>query len=269
MRMKSVVLAVLLAATSLFGQSTQHIHDTGVAQHRDVRLLAPVRLTPTVPGVFTAGYSNLETLTPGIDVNPTNINPGAPPPASFTDESYAGGTTINVSGPAYSAGLSKRAVPLPTNVTIHQITMTYQINPSQNAILYAQVHETDLMFVDAAGDLYNGSCQLNNQEGGMWQIAKAGGAWIDTGFKTGLLPPGVWTTVVVVYQPNWTTLTLSVVSITVGALTFTIPASMQNVAAVQKSGWQPNLLDVQIQDGLNSKGGAFTRDMRNISIAVQ
>ncbi len=109
---------------------------------------------------YTASYTNLETIVPGIDIKPADVNPGLPPPTSFTDEPWAGGTTINVDGPPYSAGLSKRSVPLPPNVS--QFTLTYQINPSETATLYAQVYETDLIIVDPNGNRYNGSCQMNN-----------------------------------------------------------------------------------------------------------
>ena len=142
---------------------------------------------------YSASYINLETIAPGIDIDPANINPGQEPPTSFTDEPWSGGTTINISGPAYSAGLSKRSVPLPANVS--QFTLTYQISPSEDAIEYSQVHETDLMIVDSAGNRYNGSTQKNNQAGGIWEIANAAGDWVPTGFKPGLFRPGVWTAV--------------------------------------------------------------------------
>lgn len=216
---------------------------------------------------FEASYTTLEQLAPGIDTTPADINPGEPAPTSFTDEPWSGGTTINISGPAYSAGLSKRAVALPAGVS--QFTLTYQVDPSPEAAAHSQVNETDLIIVDAAGNKYNGSCQINNEEGGMWQIATATGAWVDTGFKPGPWATDTWTLVSVVYRANWTGLTLSVVSISDAGQTFTVPAALQNVPAVQKSGWQPSLLDVQIQDGLNSAGGSYTRQMRDIDILMQ
>jgi len=217
---------------------------------------------------YTTSYFNIENTTSAIDINPANINVGEQPPTSFIDENWGGGITTTVVGPAYSAGLSKRVVALPANV--HQFTFSYQIRPSQTATIYAQVYETDLMIVDASGNRFNGSCQINNYEGGMWQIANASGGWVDTGFKPGLLPPDVWTQVSVVYLVNWQKLTLSVVSIEQGSQVFSgIAPALQNIPATQKSGWQPSILDVQIQDGMDSEPGGFSRDMRNITIQGQ
>lgn len=216
--------------------------------------------------LYSASYVNIETITPGEDTNPVDINVGASSPTSFTDQQWNGGTTINISGPAYSAGLSKRTVTLPANVS--QFTVQYQIRPSQTAALYSQVHETDLMIVDATGNRYNGSTQKNNQEGGMWQVANATGGWVDTGFKPGLFVPDTWSPVAVVYKANWTALTLSVVSIMDGNQVFSLPPTLLNIPATQKSGWQPSILDIQIQDCLNSSGGAYTRDMRDIAILM-
>jgi hypothetical protein len=223
--------------------------------------------------LFSASYANLETIVPGIDMNPADINPGGPEPTSatgFTDEPWSGGTTVSINGPQWFAGLSKRSVTPPTGLlqSISQITVTYDIRPSQTASLFAQLHETDLIIVDANGNRYNGSCQKNNEEGGMWQIVNAQGNWVDTGFKPGLFTPDVWTPVSVVYRVNWQALTLSVIGITDGTTPFLIPAALQNVPAVKNSGWQPNLLDIQIQDTL-IKAGSYTRDMKNIGISLQ
>lgn len=222
----------------------------------------------TAAQTYTAAYANLENAPAVVDTAPADINPGEQQPLSFTDEAWSGGITTSITGPAYSAGLSKRVVTLPANV--HQFTFAYQIRPSQAAALYAQVFERDLIIVDAAGNRYNGSCQINNYEGGMWQIANAAGGWVDTGFKSGLLPPDVWTQIAVVYQVNWQALTMSVVSIEDGSQVFSgLSPPLENVAATQKSGWQPSILDVQIQEGLDSEPGSYTVDMRNIGILMQ
>lgn len=224
--------------------------------------------TRAFPQTYTAAYANLENAPAVVDTTPADINPGEQQPLSFTDEAWSGGITTSITGPAYSAGLSKRVVALPANV--HQFTLTYQIRPSQAAALYAQVYERDLIIVDAAGNRYNGSCQINNYEGGMWQIANAAGGWVDTGFKPGLLPPDVWTQIAVVYQVNWQALTMSVVSIEDGGQPFSgFAPPLENVAATQKSGWQPSILDVQIQEGLDSEPGSYTVDMRNLDILMQ
>jgi len=215
---------------------------------------------------FTASYLNLEQMVAGIDLAPGNINPGGPAPSSFTDEIWNGGTTVSVSGPAYAAGLSKRAVALPAGVS--QFTVSYQTRASQASARYSQANETDLMIVDGAGTLYNGSTRLDNQEGGEWQITNARGAWVDTGFKPGLFPADTWVQVSVVYQANWSASTLSVVSIAQGGQVFSIPAALASVETMANSGWQKNLLDVQLQETL-VVAGSYTRDMKNINIACQ
>lgn len=222
-------------------------------------------LATTLGSSFNASYTNLETIAPGIDTTPADINPGGPVPAYFNDETWNGGTSDTIAGVAYAAGLSKRAVTLPANVS--QFTLSYQVRVSQTGAAYSQANETDLMIVDSNGTLYNGSTRLNNQEGGMWQITNSAGGWVDTGFKPGLFAADTWTSVVVVYQANWTAQTLSVLSITDGS-TFTVPAALRQVETMANSGWQKAILDVQIQDTL-VKAGAYTRDMRNIGIAGQ
>ena len=234
------------------------------------RLLAVFVLAASVLSAqsYTATYTNVERVPAVVDVNPADINPGEQPPWAYTDQAWSGGITTTVAGPAYSAGLSKRVLALPANVS--QFTLSYQIRVSQTGALYAQVYETDLIIVDATGNRYNGSTQLNNYEGGEWQIANATDGWVDTGYKPGLLPPDVWTTVAIVYKVNWQAATLSVLSISQGGTVFSgISPSLENVPATKNSGWQPLIIDLQLQDGLDSDPGSFSRDMRNITIQMQ
>lgn len=217
--------------------------------------------------LFTASYSNLETLVPGIDTNPADINPGGPSPTSFTDEPWNGGTTVSIDGPQWAAGLSKRSVPLPTNVAFTKFTLAYQINPSENAAIYSQAHETDLMLSGPLGTVFNGSMRKNNQTGGMWEIPNAAGTWVATGFQPALFAPSAWTPVSASFLVNWTAGTLSVTNITDGTQTFAVPVSLQNVPAF-KLAWQPNLLVLQLQETLLATG-SYSRDVRNIGIVMQ
>lgn len=220
---------------------------------------------------FEASYLNLEQMVAGIDTTPADINVGGPVPAYFSDQMWNGGTTITVAGPAFAAGLSKRSVALPSGVS--QCTLSYQIRVSQSAGVESQANETDLMIVDAAGNLYNGSTRKNNQEGGEWQITNATGSWVDTGFKPGLFPADTWTQVAVVYQANWTAASFTILSIEdetaptlVGAVFSLGPTFKPQV--ISNSTWKKGILDVQIQDTL-WVAGSYTRDMRNIDLACQ
>jgi hypothetical protein len=218
--------------------------------------------------LITHSYANLETLVPGIDINPDDINPGGPPPDSFTDTPWPGGTTLNIDGPQWAAGLSKRSVTVLADVlaSISRITFSFQIRPSQLAAVLSQAPENDLMITDQAANRYNGSLRKNNQKGGMWQIANAAGAWVDTGFDPGPFLPDVWTPASAVYQMVWGK-SISVLSITDGAETFTFPSPVA-YAPTPNSKWAPNLLDVQLQEVLEN-AGSFTRDTRNIGILLQ
>jgi hypothetical protein len=214
---------------------------------------------------YSAQYTNLEAgpLTPVID--PAAINPGNPPPTYFAPQQWTGGMTNVLAGPAGSAGLTKFEVTLPPNFS--QFILSYDINPDFSATTLSLVHETDLIIVGIDGSWYNGSCQKNNAQGGMWQIPDASGNWQTTGFKPGLFPSGTWTSVKVKYTVNWTAKTISTVSIQDGATVFPILSAMQTTPAKQGMGWQPGILVGQIQDCLKL-AGTYSRSMRNVGIGM-
>lgn len=220
--------------------------------------------------LFSASYANLETIAPTIDTIPAHINPGQQPPTLFRDDPYPGGSTITIDGPAYSAGLSKRYVTLPVGLlaTLSVFTFNYQITPSETASLFSQVHENDFRVTDAAGNVFIGDLQKNNQEGGTWMMPDGKGGWIDTGFKPGLFTPEAWTPVSVIYRINWAAKTSTYVSIMDGTQLFTFPASIATVPAAALA-WAPGLLGFQNQEGLNALGGCYTRSTRNIGIEGQ
>lgn len=220
--------------------------------------------------LFTATYSNLETIAPVLDTNPADINPGQQPPTLFRDDPYPGGSTITIEGPAYSAGLSKRYVTPPGGLlqTLSVFTFSYQIMPSETASMFAQVHENDFRVTDASGNVFLGDLQKNNQEDGMWQMPDGKGGWIDTGFKPGLFAADMWTPVSVIYRVNWAAKTTTYVSMMDGTQLFTFKAAIATVPAVALK-WAPGLLGFQNQEGLNALGGCYSRSTRNIGIEAQ
>lgn len=219
-------------------------------------------------------YSKIETIVPGIDTNPADINPGGPTPLYFNDVFAGGVTTMTLVGERYAAGLSKRVVTLPEGVS--RFTFTYAIRPSQLAALYAQVYENDLMFVDSKSRRYNGSVRKNCVTG-EWEIVNVTGDWVPTGFKPAPFAPDVWTTVTIVFQINWTAFTLSVVSITDGTKSFTVTAPLpQNNPAITTDNppWQADIIDWQSQGTLNTNVivgaiASYTQEMMNVCVYGQ
>lgn len=218
--------------------------------------------------MFSASYSNLEALTPAIDTTPAHINPGGNVPTWFSDEPWAGGTTINIGSLLpWSAGLSKRFVTAPAGLlpSISNITFSYQIRLSQTAAKYGQAQENDLMVTDAAGNLYNGSCR---KMGAQWQIVNPVGVWTNVGYGN-LVPfqPDYWTPVIIQYALNWTAKTITVLSISDNGVLFTIPNPWA-VPATPNSGWQPSILDWQAQETIGAVPGSYSRDTRNVSLVL-
>ena len=218
---------------------------------------------------FTANYANLETLTPILDTNPANINPGQSPPTLFRDDPWAGGTTITIDGPAYSAGLSKRYFTPPGGVlpACTRFTFSYQIKPGDTAPLYSQIHENDFRAVGPAGEVYVGDLQKNNQQGGVWMFGDGKGNWNALSFKPGLFPAGVWTLVTAIFQIVWGK-SLTLVSIADGAQSFAATGPVATTASAALA-WQPGLVGFQNQEGLNALGGCYQRSTRNVGILMQ
>lgn len=215
-------------------------------------------------------YSNVETLPRGLDTDPAHINPGGPVPLDFNDQSWSGGTTLNISGDPYAAGLSKRSFSPQADLLLSatKITKSFQIRPSQMCAILSQANESDLMIVDPSGNLYNGSLRKNNQTGGTWETVDSGGKWVSTGFVPGHFAPDAWTAVTVVYGVNWTEKIIALMSIEDGTTNFIISKPVWN-PAIANSGWQATLIDDQEQETIGAVAGAYTRDVRDITITLQ
>ena len=222
--------------------------------------------------LFTATWTNLETIAPGIDTNPADINPGQPGPTTFYDQVWPGGTTISIEGLAYSAGMSKRSVAVLAGLFsgVRQVTHSMEVRISETALLYQQVCELDLRAVDAGGLLYPGDVQKNMQQGGLWQFTKDGTNWTATAFKTGLWIPDAWTPIAKVYEVDFTKHTITLTSITDGSDTWVNPSPVA-VPAIANLGWPANFFYEQDQEGRNGVVGSYgyERSMRNIGIQVQ
>lgn len=222
--------------------------------------------------MFIGSFPNLETLTPSIDIDPTHINPGLPPPSSFIDQPWPGGTTISMVGPAYCAGLSKRSVPvLPGLLTgVRQITYSFEILISETGLLYCQVIEDDLRPVDDLGYLYPGDVQKNLAAGGMWDYSPDGYNRAPSQIVTPPWEPDIWTPVEKVHEVDFTKHTIALMSIADDGKVYPNPNPVA-VPAIPGLGWPGNFFYLQDQRGRNGAVGnlGFETSLRNISISIQ
>jgi hypothetical protein len=131
--------------------------------------------------------------------------------------------------------------PILPNTGKVRMSFTAVINGNMNGF---NVRETDLELV-IAGFRYNVSAQYNQARG--WQIAKANGDWVDTGFYNGPLVAGVPSVVAIDYTFDLKAHTCSVKQITDNGKVFAVPAVLQNVPG-QASKWSEGAY-VQLQAG--------------------
>jgi hypothetical protein len=206
---------------------------------------------------MNAALLNLEQDDWSSVVGPT-INPLSP--SAYKAVNTKSELRLYVIGAPDAGWLAKHVAPF---VQVPAITFRYDLDPDTATASNAQVIETDSKFTDAAGWTYDGSCQLNLAEGGMWQIANAAGAWVDTGIKSGIVPER-WTPIEIVYALDFVNRAISVQSISSDGVLESVPAALQSVPAKQV-GWEPNQIVTQLQQVLNSTGSAYSVGFRNIS----
>ena len=204
-------------------------------------------------------YSNIESSLGWLVVSGPSINSVAP--TTYVIEQTASQLRTYISGPAYAGALGKKQLPLPP-IAKGIFTFSFEVEPDEAAELYAQALEFDLR-VSIGGLNYNGSFQINYAEGGMCQIVDASGKWVDTGIKLGILPANTATAISVTMSIDQAKKTFSVEQI--GALA--VPQSLQNVPA-SNLGWADCIV-VQIQCDLNSKGGAYSHGVQNVTVEAQ
>lgn len=209
---------------------------------------------------FTITLGNIEYLPNKINTDPAQINPNQPPPAFFNDEPNADGITINVVGPAMSAGCSTRVLTLPPNVSNFQFS--FDTRPSPNADQYGYADEDDIIITDFDDTWYNASCDFNRALGGEWRI----GGWTRTGLK-GSIPPDVWTTVIHRFHMDRVNKNLVWDSIN-GQM---VPASVATIPGKPGAsvGWgKGGIIGIQHQRTRNALAGEFeySTDLRNVTL---
>jgi hypothetical protein len=201
---------------------------------------------------------NLESDAWSVVTGPT-INPISPIAQSVITTSDE--LRLYTIGEAYAGWLAKHVAPLLTPSAL--ITFSYLINPDSSATFNAQALETDTRLTDASGWTYNGSCQLNLAEGGMWQVPNpTTGEWFDIGVRTGPLPANTWTPVTITYSLDYSARLISIVNIQVSGTTHPIPVPQKLPAKLL--GWTASQVVTQLQPCLNSRGGAFSVGFKGI-----
>lgn len=178
-------------------------------------------------------------------------------PEGYRVSNFPDGLRTYIVGTAYAGALAKLERPIVPGC--FKPSMTVQVMPDE-ATLFAQALEFDLR-IQLGGLNYNFSAQINYAEGGMLQISKANGEWIDTGWVCGKLAANVWSTISLFYSFDTTKKTYSIVSVTVAGQSFQIPATLQNLSASPLA-WQDGIAVIQVQVDLGPNGGGCSHKVK-------
>lgn len=208
-------------------------------------------------------YSNLE-LKPWKAVTGPSIS-------SITSQQYeavpeSGVIEFEQFGAAYAGVLFNQSCPLPPLPAKGTATFSFEVMTDAAGVLNSQAREFDIMLAGPSGEVYNGSSQLNEAEGGHWQTVNAAYDWADLGFDPGPLPANTWVPVSYTMAFDTASKTSYIESVMVGATTFTVPTP--KVIPAQNLKWSPNVAIVQVQLDENSKPGGYGETMRNITLSA-
>jgi|GEM_PF-5308427 len=208
-------------------------------------------------------FSALE-LEPWIPVTGSSISAIAS--TGFAAVNESDGVRFYEFGPAWAGVLFKKSIPLLPLTGKGTATFAFTLTTDDAGAIDSQAQEFDVMLVGPKGEVYNGSEQLNNAEGGHWQCVNSGYHWTDIGFNPGTFPAN--TAVPVSYTMAFDTdaQTSSIISVTVNGKTFTPPTPL--VIPAQKLNWTPNLAVLQVQLDENGKPGAYSEKGTAISFEV-
>jgi hypothetical protein len=170
--------------------------------------------------------------------NPASTNPNAP---TGIDVYVGGGPFATVM--MYTERPLLYAAPVGPNL---QVDFDLFVGPSVSNL---QLIQTDSIIVTPDEFWYNGSLQLNLDEGGQFQIVDVNGLWVDVPFAAPGIPSVGKHHYTVKYTWDDTAHTISVVSIAFDSFVYKVPANLQNVP-VQTKVWAPGV-SYQLQITLN------------------
>jgi hypothetical protein len=182
------------------------------------------------------------------------VNKG-PVPTSFGSRLLAGGVRqFYITGAPYSGYVNFLSCPiLPAPLGL--LTLRFRLMIDEPASRLAQIFEFDSrLCLNKIG--INLSSQLNVAEGGMWQINKVNGDWIDTGILVGKLAPYGQYDFELQYKFDFAKKLYSHLSVNWGTGPKPIPPTLQNLAATPLD-WD-DTCNAQVQLCTNSQGGSFS-----------
>ena len=110
---------------------------------------------------------------------------------------------------------------------------------------------------------YNFSNQINQSQGGTWQISDENGLWVDTGLKPTKIT-SVWTSFQFSYRWYEDTKLYQTVSVKIAGVTYMVPPRLHQIKA-KGTNWE-DFATVQIQQDLGSKGGRMSQAHRGMNL---
>jgi hypothetical protein len=170
--------------------------------------------------------------------------------------------TCAIKGGAYADAMA--ALQRPYLPNMGRVSLEYDILTDANAPAQAQAIETDIRICDPNGYNYNGSFQINYQQGGEIQVYTAPVPWANTGLMPGKHPPMVTRRCRIAYAFDVVKHTISTLTAVIDGVTYAIPVTLQNVPG-QLLNWVPGIY-VQLQSDLAANGGSFSLGYRNIAV---
>jgi hypothetical protein len=211
-------------------------------------------------------YTNLELATPWTVEKGPSI--AKIPPDTANIEQVDDRIVLYTSGPPYAGWLAKHVEDGPPISETLIYKFEFDMEPDLVAGLLAQGYEFDLMVTDADRDVYNLSNLIDVSKGGMWCVsALDGSSWAETGCLVGAVKAGEWNHIIVTHEIDPASGTSSPIGLVVNGVVFEAPEAVQQIPKF-KLNWDVNLIVMQMQPGLNDKGGAYSKSFRNVDVTV-
>lgn len=206
--------------------------------------------------------SGLEDSTWAPNVS-SSVNPV--PATGYTAVDEIDGLRLYEIGPAYAGVLFSTVILLPPLVGKGTATLSLEVKTDDAGALRSQAQEFDIMLAGPQGEVYNGSEQNNNAEGGHWQINNSLYKWVDEGFNPGVLPADTFVPISFTMAFDTTAQTSAITANLVGTKTFT-PTPL--VIPAQQLAWGKNRAVIQMQLDENATPGGYSEKVRNITFEV-
>lgn len=147
------------------------------------------------------------------------------------------------------------------------VSFQFEMMTDALAPMQAQAIEFENCFCVDGEHYYNGSLQINYQQGGELQAwAGPNNQWANTGINLGILVPSTPYRFKVLYLLNTVEHTLSTISVSVNDIVHSLPSEFQNIPAIIKNPAWAEGVYVQFQLDLAHAGGQFSIFAKNVSV---